>query len=118
MTLRFGLIGLGMMGRHHARVAREVEGVELVAVADAMGDPHGVAGNVPLYDSVEKLIEHGVDAVVVAVRTQFHQDVGLKTSQQQAYTRSSRNRLRTRSRRASSWLMLSKRTNSSVQSDT
>lgn len=78
MTLRFGLIGLGMMGRHHARVAREVEGVELVAVADAMGDPHGVAGNVPLYDSVEKLIEHGVDAVVVAVPTQFHQDVGLK----------------------------------------
>ncbi len=81
MTLRFGLIGLGMMGRHHARVAREVDGVELVAVADAMGDPHGVAGNLPLYDSVEKLIEHGVDAVVVAVPTQFHQDVGLKLAE-------------------------------------
>lgn len=78
MTLRFGLIGLGMMGRHHARVAREVEGVELVAVADAMGDPHGVAGNLPMYDSVEALIEHGVDAVVVAVPTQFHEEVGLK----------------------------------------
>ena len=35
MTLRMGIIGLGMMGRHHARVAREVEGVQLVAVADA-----------------------------------------------------------------------------------
>lgn len=78
MTLRFGLIGLGMMGRHHARVAREVEGVELVAVADAMGDPHGVAGSLPLYDSVDALIEHGVDAVVVAVPTQFHEEVGLK----------------------------------------
>lgn len=78
MTLRFGLIGLGMMGRHHARVARELEGAELVAVADAMGDPHGVAMGLPLYDSVDALIEHGVDAVVVAVPTQFHEDVGLK----------------------------------------
>ena len=35
---------LGMMGRHHARVLRELDGVELVAVADPGGDPHGVAG--------------------------------------------------------------------------
>lgn len=77
MTLRMGIIGLGMMGRHHARVAREVEGVELVAVADAMGDPHGVAGGLPLYDSVEKLIDHGIDAAVVVVPTQFHEEVGL-----------------------------------------
>ncbi|MBD4604616.1 gfo/Idh/MocA family oxidoreductase, partial [Xanthomonas citri pv. citri] len=50
-VLRTGLIGLGMMGRHHARVMRSIEGTELVAVADAMGDPHGVAGDLPLYDS-------------------------------------------------------------------
>lgn len=78
MTLRFGLIGLGMMGRHHARVAREVNGVELVAVADAMGDPHSVAGDLPIYGSVDELIEHGIDAAVVAVPTQFHEEVGLK----------------------------------------
>ena len=46
--LRAGLIGLGMMGRHHARVLRSVDGVELVAVADPNGDPHGVAGDLPL----------------------------------------------------------------------
>ncbi|NLA65879.1 MAG: Gfo/Idh/MocA family oxidoreductase [Leucobacter sp.] len=77
MTIKMGIIGLGMMGRHHARVAREVEGVELVAVADAMGDPHGAAGSLPLYDSVEKLIAHGVDAAIVVVPTQFHEEVGL-----------------------------------------
>lgn len=77
MALKMGIIGLGMMGRHHARVAREVEGVELVAVADAMGDPHSVAGGLPLYDSVEKLIAHGIDAAVVVVPTQFHEEVGL-----------------------------------------
>ena len=31
--LRAGLIGLGMMGRHHARVLRGLSGVELVARA-------------------------------------------------------------------------------------
>lgn len=77
MTIKVGLIGLGMMGRHHARVAREVEGVELVAVADAMGDPHGVAGSLPRYDTVQELIAHGIDAAVVAVPTQFHEEVGL-----------------------------------------
>ena len=41
--LRAGLIGLGMMGRHHARVLQSLEGVDLVAVADPTGDPHGVA---------------------------------------------------------------------------
>ena len=77
MTLRMGIIGLGMMGRHHARVAREVEGVELVAVADAMGDPHGSAGKLPLYGSVEELVAHGIDAAIVVVPTQFHEEVGL-----------------------------------------
>lgn len=77
MTLRTGLIGLGMMGRHHARVMRSVEGTELVAVADAMGDPHGVAGDLPLVGSVAELIDCGVEAVVCAVPTGLHEEVGL-----------------------------------------
>ena len=76
-VLRTGLIGLGMMGRHHARVMRSIEGTELVAVADAMGDPHGVAGDLPLYDSVQGLIDHGVDAVMCAVPTGLHEEVGM-----------------------------------------
>ena len=39
-ALRAGLIGLGMMGRNHARVLSSLDGVELVAVADPLGDPH------------------------------------------------------------------------------
>jgi predicted dehydrogenase len=38
--LRAGLVGLGMMGRHHARVLSSLKDVELVAVCDPMGDPH------------------------------------------------------------------------------
>lgn len=86
MTIRMGLIGLGMMGRHHARVLREIEGVDLVAVADAMGDPHGVAGNTPMFDSVEGLIETGIDAAVVAVPTKFHEEIGLKLAEAGIHT--------------------------------
>lgn len=78
MPLRLGLIGLGMMGRHHARVAREVEGVKIVAAADAMGDTHGSAAGLPLFSSVADLIKFGIDAAIVAVPTQFHHAVGLE----------------------------------------
>ena len=77
MVLRAGLIGLGMMGRHHARVLRSIDGVELVGVADPAGDPHGVAGGLPLLDSVEQLIEVGLDYCMVAVPTIYHEPVGL-----------------------------------------
>jgi predicted dehydrogenase len=76
-ALRAGLIGLGMMGRHHGRVLSSLEGVELVAVADPGGDPHGVAGSRPLLSSVEELIEVGVDYCMVAVPTVYHEQVGL-----------------------------------------
>lgn len=76
-TLRMGLIGLGMMGRHHARVIRELEGVELVAVADTYADPYGVARDLPLLRSVEELIAAGLDMAVAAVPTGMHEEVGL-----------------------------------------
>jgi UDP-N-acetylglucosamine 3-dehydrogenase len=78
MTLRAGLLGVGMMGRHHARVLREVDGVELVAIADPGGDPHGVAGELPILPHIDALIEAGIDIAVVAVPTQFHEDAALK----------------------------------------
>ncbi|WP_043845385.1 Gfo/Idh/MocA family protein [Crystallibacter crystallopoietes] len=84
--LRAGLIGLGMMGRHHARVLQETEGVELVAVADAYGDPHGVAGGLPFYSGVEELIAHGVDMVMCAVPTGLHEEVGLALAEAGIHT--------------------------------
>lgn len=77
MTLRAGLLGLGMMGRHHARVLASLPGVELVAVADSAGDRHGVAGGRPVVSDVHKLIEHGIDYCMVAVPTVLHEEVGL-----------------------------------------
>lgn len=76
-TLRAGLIGLGTMGRHHARVLRSLDGVELVAVADPNGDMHGVAGQSALLSTIEELIALGIDYCMVAVPTALHEDVGL-----------------------------------------
>lgn len=84
--LRAGLIGLGMMGRHHARVLRSLAGVELVAVADPVGDPHGVAGGLPLLGSVEELIAVGLDYCMVAVPTAYHEKVGLVLAEAGVHT--------------------------------
>ncbi|GAA1803893.1 Gfo/Idh/MocA family oxidoreductase [Agromyces neolithicus] len=84
--LRIGVIGLGMMGRHHVRVTRELDGVELVAVADAQGDPHGVAGGLPVHATVSDLISLGIDAAVVAVPTGFHEQVALELADAGVHT--------------------------------
>src|SRR5438067_1818922 len=76
-ALRAGLLGLGMMGRHHARVLRSLDGVELVAVADPGGDLFGVAGGLQLHRTVEDLVRVGLDYCVVAVPTAYHEQVGL-----------------------------------------
>ena len=77
--VRLAVIGVGHLGRHHARIASTLEGAELVAVVDtdrerasaastatgapAMADYHGVIGK--------------VDAVSIAVPTEQHRDVAL-----------------------------------------
>lgn len=75
--LKAGLIGLGMMGRHHARVLKSLDDVELVAVADAAGDPHGVASGLPLVGRLEELLESGIDYCVVATPTATHFEIGM-----------------------------------------
>ncbi|WP_314146564.1 Gfo/Idh/MocA family oxidoreductase [uncultured Leifsonia sp.] len=76
--LRVGLIGVGMMGRHHARVIRETEGVTLAGVADEAGDPRRSAGDAPIHRTVGELIASGIDAAVVAVPTQAHEAIALE----------------------------------------
>ena len=76
-ALRAGVIGLGAMGRHHVRVLREIDGVDVVAVADPGGDPYRVAGPLEVLRDVESLVAAGIDMAVVAVPTKFHEPVAL-----------------------------------------
>src|SRR5690349_18125138 len=76
-NLRAGLIGLGMMGRHHARVLASLPGVDLIAVADPCGAAHAIAAGRPVLETVDELIAAGIDYCAVAVPTVHHLDVGL-----------------------------------------
>jgi predicted dehydrogenase len=76
-NLRAGLLGIGSMGRHHARVLREIDGVALVASADPGGDTFGVAQDLSVLPDVQALIAAGIDYAVVAVPTGFHEDAAL-----------------------------------------
>ncbi|WP_136036564.1 Gfo/Idh/MocA family protein [Microbacterium sp. K35] len=85
-NLRAGLLGVGMMGRNHARVLRDVEGIDLVAIADPGGDPHKVAGELEILPDIEALIAAGIDIAVVAVPTAFHEDAALKLADAGVHT--------------------------------
>lgn len=76
--LRAGLIGLGSMGRHHARVLAGLDGVSLVGVVDPLGDKNGLAQGAPVLDTVEELLAIGVDYAVIACPTALHEQVGLQ----------------------------------------
>lgn len=75
--LRVGLVGLGMMGRHHARVLRSLPGVTLVAVVDPAGDVHDVAAGAPVYDDLDAAVAAGLDYCVVAAPTASHTELAL-----------------------------------------
>lgn len=74
-TLRCAVVGVGRMGRHHARKYATMDGCSLVAVVDEDEDRRGVLadefGCASLVDPAE-LLAVGVDAVSVAVPTTAH----------------------------------------------
>lgn len=79
--IRVGILGIGSMGRHHVRNARNTKGFDLVALADPAGDKFGVAGDLALLPDVDAIIAEGVDAAIVAVPTVFHEEAALKLAE-------------------------------------
>ncbi len=79
MPLRVAVIGVGHLGRHHARILADLPGVELVAVVDTnrarAGEIAAAHRTRALYDARELIGQ--VDAVTIAVPTERHQHVAL-----------------------------------------
>jgi predicted dehydrogenase len=77
--VRLAVIGVGHLGRHHARILSTMEGVTLSAVVDTRperaAEIAAVSNTRPLTDSRELLGE--VDAVVVAVPTEIHAEIAV-----------------------------------------
>ncbi|MGD9702353.1 MAG: Gfo/Idh/MocA family oxidoreductase [Acidimicrobiia bacterium] len=77
--IRFAVVGAGIMGTNHVRVARQLPGVELVAVVDhdiERARAAARAGGERACDTVAELFG-AVDAAVIAVPTAFHLDAAL-----------------------------------------
>jgi len=75
VDLRAGVIGLGVMGRNHARILSRLPGVTLVGIVDPLeitGEHYG-----QLMRSTAELLAKGVDYCFVAVPTELHEEVGL-----------------------------------------
>jgi predicted dehydrogenase len=79
VSLRIAVIGVGHLGRHHARILSTLPGAELVAVVDTN---HGRAEEIARTANTEALfnardLAGRVDAVIVAVPTELHHDIAM-----------------------------------------
>ena len=77
-TIRCAVVGVGRMGRHHARVYSQMDGVDFVGVVDQdetrRNDIVEEWGG-KAFATVDDLIAEGVDAVTVATPTIYHLEV-------------------------------------------
>lgn len=78
MSLRAGLVGLGAMGRNHARILSILDDVEFIGAADAVVTDRRVSHGAPIVADVGSLIALRPDYVVVAAPTGTHEDIGLE----------------------------------------
>ena len=78
--IRVGVVGAGEFGRNHARVYREMDGVELMGVLDqnpARGEAIAQEFGIRAFKGIEEL-RGAVDAATVAVPTVAHAEVGCR----------------------------------------
>lgn len=75
--LKLAVVGVGALGKHHARILSELETVELVAVAEtneqtgrSTAEAHGTE-----WTADYRELFHRIDAVSIAVPTRFHRAV-------------------------------------------
>ncbi|MBW8895894.1 MAG: Gfo/Idh/MocA family oxidoreductase, partial [Acidobacteria bacterium] len=77
--LRAAVIGVGHLGRHHARILGTLEGVELVAVVDTDRERAAAVSSstgAPAFADFREILDK-VDAVSIAVPTELHHDIAL-----------------------------------------
>ena len=76
--LRAGLAGLGMMGRHHMRLLNQIDGVDFVGIFDPAPHANSLSQGVPVFSTINELLEQKLDYCVVAAPTMFHLELGLE----------------------------------------
>ena len=80
-TIRFGIIGCGVIGPTHARSISEIEGARLVAVADVVEEKAQALAEmyeVEAYTDYHQMLERkDIDVVSIATPSGMHADMGI-----------------------------------------
>ena len=85
--LRVGVIGVGHLGQHHARVYAELDACELIGVADtdaARGQEIAARHGTRFFQDYRELCEQ-VDALSIAVPTAHHHAIGMECLRRDAH---------------------------------
>ena len=76
--VRIGVIGLGMMGRHHGRLCQSLDAFDFVGAVDPQGDQYGVIHQGQVFSDTESLLKQGIEAAVIAVPTHLHYETAMQ----------------------------------------
>ena len=79
--IRAGVIGVGAMGKHHARIYSGMSGAELIGVVDInkkIASEVAAKYNTEAFTDCARLLKNDLDAVSIAVPTTLHEDIALK----------------------------------------
>lgn len=76
--VRLAVIGLGEMGRHHARIVSRLAGIDFVGGVDPAGDVHRSLAGHTRHTDLDAVLAVGIDAAVVAVPSEDHEKVALR----------------------------------------
>ena len=76
--MKVGIVGLGVMGRNHARVLSEMKSVNEVILFDPLGDQQTSIGGRNVESSIESFLDQTMDYCVVSSPTSTHLEVGLR----------------------------------------
>ncbi|HOW01861.1 MAG: Gfo/Idh/MocA family oxidoreductase [Microbacteriaceae bacterium] len=76
MGLRAGVLGLGVMGRHHSRLLNGLDGVDFLGVYDPAESVGPTIEGKPVVRDLGAFLDMGFDYCVVAAPTIYHLDIG------------------------------------------
>ncbi|MEM5812374.1 MAG: Gfo/Idh/MocA family oxidoreductase [Candidatus Aenigmatarchaeota archaeon] len=79
--IKVGVIGVGNMGKHHARIYSELKDCKLVAVSDideSKGREIANQHKCLYYKNFREMLKEEIDAVSIAVPTIFHKEIAVE----------------------------------------
>ena len=84
--MKVGVIGLGVMGKNHARVLSNMAGVSDLVLFDPLGAQLGVVHGVTVESNIDTYLNQEMDYCVVSSPTSTHLEMGLKLADKKIAT--------------------------------